>query len=360
MNSINWSKRGLNKPMLIAGPCSAESREQILKIAKDLKDKNIAYYRAGIWKPRTRPGAFEGVGSIGLGWMQEAKQLYNIPICTEVANVKHVYQALKAGMDMLWIGARTSTNPFAVQEIAEALKGVDIPIMVKNPINPDLKLWIGAIERFQKCGVRDIAAIHRGFSIYEKLDYRNQPRWQIAVDLQREFPEMIMICDPSHIGGKRKYIKEISQKALDLNFDGLMIETHHQPEDAWTDAKQQVSPQQLSAILKDLIIRVKEPSEISLEELQELRSEIRNLDEELIQLLSDRMLVSEKIGLYKKLNNMTILQSSQWEKLLDRNKEKAKSAKIAESFTSKLFKLIHQESINVQEKILSEEIIQNY
>ncbi|BDS09667.1 bifunctional 3-deoxy-7-phosphoheptulonate synthase/chorismate mutase type II [Aureispira anguillae] len=355
MKITTWKKNDLNKPMLIAGPCSAESRMQVLETAKKLKEQNLAYFRAGIWKPRTRPGAFEGVGTIGLSWLQEAKKLYQLPICTEVANVKHVYEALKAGMDMLWIGARTSTNPFAVQEIAEALRGVDIPIMVKNPINPDLKLWIGAIERFEKCGIQNIAAIHRGFSIYEKIDYRNQPKWQIAVDLQREYPDMLMICDPSHIGGKRAHILKISQKALDLNFDGLMIETHHQPQEAWTDAAQQITPKQLMETLEQLIIRDKEPTEVALEELEELRGAIRNLDKELIQLLSDRMSISEKIGHYKKLNNMTILQNSQWEKLLDRNMKQAENAHIAQHFTTKLFKLIHQESINVQEQVLTKD-----
>lgn len=349
-----WQKEGLKKPMLIAGPCSAESREQVLQIAKDLKDENISYFRAGIWKPRTRPGAFEGIGSKGLDWMKEVKQLYKMSICTEVANVKHVYESLKAGVDMLWVGARTTTNPFAVQEIAEALRGVDIPLMVKNPINPDLKLWVGAIERFEKCGINNIAAIHRGFSIYEKIDYRNQPRWQIAVDLQREYPDMLMICDPSHIGGQRHYIKEISQKALDLNFDGLMIETHHNPDKAWTDSAQQVTAKQLSGILKDLVVRVRQPADVSLEELNELRAEIKFLDEALIQILSSRMAMSKKIGHYKKRNNMTILQNSHWGKLLERNMKNAQNSEVAELFISRLFKLIHQESINVQEQVLSE------
>lgn len=352
MKNKNWQKKTIEKPLLIAGPCSAESRTQLLQTAAALKELNIAYFRAGIWKPRTRPGAFEGVGIIGLEWLQEVKKTYQLPVCTEVANVKHVYEALKAGIDMLWIGARTSTNPFAVQEIAEALKGVDIPVMVKNPINPDLKLWIGAMERLQKCGIQHLAAIHRGFSIYEKINYRNQPKWQIAVDLQREYPDMLMICDPSHIGGQQEYVLPIAQKALDLNFDGLMIETHHNPTEAWTDAQQQISPSQLHWILDQLVVREQTSSRRAEEELEELRATIQNLDEELIKLLSTRMSISEKIGAYKKSNNMTILQHAQWEKLLQRNMKHAQQAKIEKEFTTKLFKLIHQESINVQEKIL--------
>jgi chorismate mutase len=357
MKINNWQKP-YKKPMLIAGPCSAESREQVLQIAQELKDIKPDYFRAGIWKPRTRPGAFEGIGSVGLSWLQEVKKQYNMPVCTEVANVKHVYQALKAGIDMLWIGARTTANPFAVQEIAEALKGVDIPVMVKNPVNPDLQLWIGAIERFHKCGVNDIAAIHRGFSVYEKIDYRNLPKWQLVVDLQKECPDLLLICDPSHIGGQRHYIQEVAQKALDLNFDGLMIETHHIPDKAWTDAAQQVTPSELRLILDKLVIRNAQPADISLEELQDLRVEIQNLDEELINLLSERMSVSQKIGRYKKENNMTILQNAHWEKLLVRNIQSARNANIADQFTGKLFKLIHQESINVQEKVLSEKLIE--
>lgn len=337
------------RPLLITGPCSAESREQVLEIAQSVHQLDVTYFRAGIWKPRTRPFAFEGVGSLGLDWLKEVKQQYGMKTCVEVANVKHVYAALKAGMDMLWIGARTTTNPFSVQEIAEALRGVNIPVMVKNPINPDFKLWIGAFERLKAVGLDDLGGIHRGFSTYESKKYRNKPQWQIAIDFQNEFPEMPLICDPSHIGGDREYILELSQKAMDLNFDGLMIECHNDPDNALTDAKQQITTKSLENILNNLIIRSSHEGIWNREELNELRSQIDVLDEELIQLLSNRMNVAGQIGEYKKRNNTAILQNSRWQELLFRNMEKGEEQGMRGVFISRLFKLIHQESILVQE-----------
>ena len=347
----SWNKKDIDKPLLIAGPCSAETREQVLAVAEQLKDQKVAYYRAGIWKPRTRPGAFEGAGSEGLAWLKEVKETYGMKITTEVANTQHVEECLKAGVDLLWIGARTTTSPFAVQEIAEALEGVDVPVLVKNPVNPDTKLWIGAIERLMKSGITEIGGIHRGFSVFEKKKYRNTPQWQIPVDLQQAFPDMPIICDPSHIGGQRDYIQEISQKAMDLNFDGLMIETHITPDEAWSDAAQQVTPQSLKEIVDSLVIRKVNPENVSMEELTELRSEINHLDDLLLEVLEKRMKISEKIGAYKMRNNMTILQKDRWESLLAKNVERASQFDISESFVKGMFKLIHQESINIQEEV---------
>lgn len=336
---------------LIAGPCSAESKEQVFAAANELKNLNIKYFRAGIWKPRTRPGDFEGVGSIGLQWLQEVKKTYGIPVGTEVANVKHVYEALKAGIDMLWIGTRTTTNPFQVQDIAEALRGVSIPIMIKNPINPDLKLWLGAFERFKMCGVDNLSAIHRGFSVYERIKYRNDPNWQIAIDFKHEMPETPIICDPSHIAGKRIFIQEVSQKALDLNFDGLIIESHCQPEKALTDSEQQLTPSDLKKIIDHLIVRQRiNADEV---EINEYRTQIDLYDENLIQILKNRMEMSKKIGHFKAKHNLSILQSARWEELLQSNLSKAEKENLSEDFAMQLFKLIHQESINIQEDILS-------
>lgn len=339
-------------PILIAGPCSAENKDQLFKTAIGLKNIKINYFRAGIWKPRTRPGEFEGVGNIGLSWLQEIKTLYGYKTATEVANVKHVYDALKSGIDMLWIGARTTTNPFSVQEIAEALKGVSIPVMVKNPINPDLKLWIGALERLYNNNITNLSAIHRGFSIYEKIDYRNSPNWQIVIDLKHEIPDIPIICDPSHIGGKAIYIKEISQKAMDLNYDGLIIETHFNPPFALTDSEQQITPDHLKKILSELIIRKR--NEIIEEELDILRQEINMIDTKIINLITHRMDISKKIGIYKKHHNMAIFQNTRWKHLFKKNLQLAREKKLSENFVSALFKFIHQESISIQERIFSD------
>jgi chorismate mutase len=337
---------------LIAGPCSAETREQVLKTAEGLSALPLDYYRAGIWKPRTRPGEFEGVGNTAIPWLQEVKSQFGLKISTEVAKAEHVESVLKAGFDMIWIGARSTANPFTVQEIADSLKGVNIPVMVKNPTNPDLKLWIGAIERVEKAGIKEISAIHRGFSVYEKTLYRNNPNWQIPIDLNQELPKIPLICDPSHIGGRDYLLLEIAQRAFDLRYDGLMIETHCSPKDAWTDAKQQITPAELSTLLNSLKVRGRQ--EIEEEEIIQLRSQLTSKDEEIIQILRERMDVSSLIGSYKKQHNIAILQNSQWEESLRKNLERAKNADLSPQFSNDLFRLIHQESIRIQAEILSE------
>lgn len=342
------------KPIIIAGPCSAETEEQVLETAKELSAQGIRIFRAGIWKPRTHPNSFEGVGSQGLEWLKTVKKETGMQISTEVANIKHVYDALRAGVDILWIGARTTANPFAIQEIADTLKGVDIPVLVKNPINPDLELWIGAIERLQNAGLTKIGAIHRGFSNYEKSLYRNTPQWQIPIELKSRIPSITLICDPSHISGSREFIHELSQKAIDLNFDGLMIESHPNPNKAWSDANQQITPKELQSLIKKLIIRKVKPEGISLETLEELRYKIDNCDNELIKILKNRMDIIKSIGIYKKKNNMTILQSNRWNTILRKYIKKGSEEKLNEDYISKIFKTIHQESINKQTKIMNE------
>lgn len=342
----------MQKPLLIAGPCSAETREQVLQTAEQLARNPPDFFRAGVWKPRTRPGDFEGVGEKALPWLIEVKQRFGFKIAIEVAKSEHVELALKAGVDMLWIGARSTANPFTVQEIADSLKGVQIPIYVKNPTNPDLKLWIGAIERVEKANVGQIAAIHRGFSVYEKTLYRNEPNWQIPLDFKQELPEITLINDPSHIGGRVHLLAEIAQKALDLKFDGLMIETHCDPKNAWTDAKQQVTPIELFDLVSKLKLRNR--SEISDESLQGQRAVLSEIDEEIIRLLRKRMQVSAEIGQFKKEHNSVIFQRNRWEEVFKMNVEKAVSNQLSREFSSELFKLIHQESIRIQSEILSD------
>lgn len=335
---------------VIAGPCSAESYEQLRETASALKNVNLLAFRAGVWKPRTRPGAFEGIGDIGIEWLKRIKEEFNIPVTTEVANPSHVEIALKAGIDILWIGARTTSNPFSVQELAESLQGIDIPIMVKNPTNPDLKLWLGGIERFMKSGVHQISAIHRGFSTYEKREYRNVPNWQIPLELRRYLPDVPLFCDPSHISGKSESVFDVAQKAMDLKFDGLMIETHHDPVNAFTDARQQITPLELETLLRQLALRSRR--EIDEVEMLEYRALLGLIDEQIIQLLSQRMDLSKKIGEFKRKYHLAILQNNQWKASLQANIEKAKSAALNEAFSSELFKLIHQESIDIQAEIL--------
>lgn len=342
-------------PLLIAGPCSAESEEQVMESAKALKRLGrVDLFRAGIWKPRTRPNSFEGVGREGLSWLRRVKSELSMPVATEVANAAHLYEALKFGVDTLWIGARTSANPFAMQEIADALRGVDATIFIKNPINPELNLWIGAIERVAETGVTKIAAIHRGFSAYEKSKYRNQPKWILPIELKRALPSIPLICDPSHIAGSKEFLFEIAQKALDLNYDGLMIESHIEPERALSDSSQQITPQELEQLLQRLVIR-----DISPEQqeggalLEEMRAQIDLYDSQLMELIEQRMEIAKKIGSYKKENGITILQSARWEEVMERVSLQAVSRGLSEEFVNALFKAVHQESINKQNEIMN-------
>jgi chorismate mutase len=342
----------MKRPIIIAGPCSAETEEQVMATAKDLSSKGIRIYRAGIWKPRTRPNAFEGIGSIGLKWLYRVKQETGMLTATEVANAKHVEECLKEGIDILWIGARTSANPFAVQEIADALKGVDITVMVKNPVNPDVELWIGAFERLNNSGIKKMIAIHRGFSVYDKSLFRNEPQWQVPIELRRRIPGLNIITDPSHICGNRHMLYDVSQKAMDLNFDGLIIETHITPDHAWSDAQQQVTPSELLTLLKRLVFR-DEGDQMAMLSLAELREQIDKLDDKLIQIFEKRMKVVEEIGKHKKENNITILQSQRWDDIV-RNRINLGSRKgLSEEFIYKVFQAIHQESINKQTVVMN-------
>ena len=344
-----------SRPFLISGPCSAETEEQVMETAKQLSElKRVSVFRAGIWKPRTRPNTFEGVGVAGLKWLRNVKKDFGLMVATEVANEKHVYEALKYGIDLLWIGARTSVNPFTVQEIADALKGVDVMVFVKNPINPEIELWIGAIERISKAGITRLGAIHRGFSSYEKTTYRNQPNWQLPIELRRRIPDLPIICDPSHIAGSREYLHEISQKAMDLNFDGLMIESHIDPDNALSDASQQITPNELKELLSRLILRNVSPSDPKLlDVLGELRQQIDIFDDHLIDLMEQRMKVAETIGRYKKENNITILQSVRWDEIVKRVLVRGQAKGLSAELIDTMFKAIHQESINHQMKIMN-------
>ena len=342
------------RPVILAGPCSAETEEQVMETAKRLKQVGIGIFRAGLWKPRTRPNSFEGVGKKGLPWLRKVKEELGMFTATEVANVKHVYEALKAGIDILWIGARTSANPFAVQEIADALKGVDIPVMVKNPVNPDPELWIGALERVNNAGITRLAAVHRGFSTYSKSFYRNQPQWQIPIELKRRIPDLPIITDPSHICGNRELLFEISQKAMDLNFDGLIVETHINPDKAWSDAQQQITPEALDELIKSLVLRKADiENSVLLTTLEELRHEIDKYDDKLMSIFECRMAISRKIGEYKKNNNITILQTIRWDDILHRRIEEGDRKGLSEEFITKIFRAIHQESINHQTKVMN-------
>jgi chorismate mutase len=350
----SWIKTG-SEPLLIAGPCSAETEDQLVATAHLLaKTGKVSALRAGIWKPRTRPGEFEGIGSIGLQWLKRAKEETGLPTAVEVATGKHVEEALKAGVDILWVGARSTVNPFTVQEIADALKGVDIPVMVKNPVNPDLSLWVGAIERINQAGITKLAAIHRGFSSYEKTAFRNEPMWDIAINLKTLAPDLPLICDPSHISGNRDLIVYISQKALDLDMQGLMIESHIDPSVAWTDAKQQVTPAALAALIEHLTLRKPEIRNAELKDkLAELRSQIDKIDDLVIQKLAERMKIVEHIGEYKKANNVTILQVNRWDQILEKGINYGKALKLSPEFTEKLLELIHAESIRKQTAIMN-------
>lgn len=345
----------LSHPLVIAGPCSAETEEQLLHIAHQLKKTDATVLRAGIWKPRTRPGNFEGVGALGLKWLQKAKQETGMLTTTEVANPNHVELALKHDVDILWIGARTTVSPFIVQEIADSLKGTDKIVLIKNPVNPDLALWLGAVERFYTANIKKLGVIHRGFSTYEKTKYRNNPEWQIPIELQNKFPDLPLILDPSHIAGKRDIIFELCQTALDLNYDGLMIETHHTPDKAWSDAAQQITPDTLVQITEDLKVRKEiSASEEFQNKLGHLRSKIDITDSQLLELLSKRMKISEEIGLVKKDQNVAILQTRRWNEILGKMVLEGEEYGLSEEFILRLFKAIHQESINHQQKIIDE------
>lgn len=344
-----------NEPLLIAGPCSAETEEQLVATAHLLaKTGKVTALRAGIWKPRTRPGEFEGIGSIGLQWLKRAKDETGLPTAVEVANAKHVEEALNAGVDILWVGARSTVNPFTVQEIADALKGVDIPVMVKNPVNPDLSLWIGALERINAAGITKLAAIHRGFSSFEKTAFRNEPHWDLAISLKTLAPELPIINDPSHICGNRELIPYISQKALDMDMQGLMIESHIDPSVAWTDAKQQLTPAALSELMDHLTQRKPELKDAAVKDkMDELRAQIDKIDDQIISKMAERMQVVEKIGNYKRDNNVTILQVNRWDEILHKRTSYAKALNLSTDFTEKLLELMHHESIRKQTEIMN-------
>ena len=339
------------KPCVIAGPCSAESEEQLMRTAAGLKEQGIHMFRAGIWKPRTHPGCFEGVGVPGLKWMQKVKQELGMKICTEVASEKHVYECLKYGVDLVWIGARTTGNPFLVQEIADALRDTDIPVLVKNPMNPDLDLWIGALERLNSAGVRKLGAIHRGFSSYEKTRYRNVPQWQVAVELRSRYPKLSIFVDPSHMGGKREYLAEISQKSLDLGYEGLMVESHCDPSCALSDAGQQLVPDDLGKLLASLVVRTPDIADAARETIEQLRAQIDVIDENLLYALGSRMKISRQIGQYKKDNNIAIVQANRWDSLLAAVVEKGSSYGLDEQFVRNLFNLIHDASVQTQNEL---------
>jgi chorismate mutase len=355
MKSIAALKSFRERPFIIAGPCSAETEEQIMNTARQLAETaKVAVFRAGVWKPRTRPNGFEGVGVNGLKWLKQVKHEFNLPVGTEVATQNHVHEALKYGIDVLWIGARTSADPFAVQEIADALHGVDVTVLIKNPVNPDLELWIGAIERVHEAGINTIGVIHRGFSSYEKTRYRNLPKWQMPIELIRRIPGLPIICDPSHIAGDTLYLHEISQKAIDLNYDGLMIETHIDPAHAWSDAQQQITPNELVDLLGRLIMRAPRSTDNKfLDLLSELRTQIDMYDDQLLDLMEQRMKVAETIGKYKKENDITILQTSRWDQIIRKAIEKGGKKGLSAEFIDKLFKSIHEESINHQMKVMN-------
>jgi chorismate mutase len=346
-----WNKR----PLIISGPCSAETEAQVLETADRLKATGkVDMLRAGIWKPRTRPGSFEGIGTKGLPWLQQAKRNTGLPITVEVATGKQVEDALHFDVDVLWIGARTTVNPFSVQEVADALRGVNVPVLIKNPINPDLELWTGAVERVAKAGVNNIGLIHRGFSSYGNTEYRNAPMWHMVIEMKRRNPDMILINDPSHICGRRDILADVAQKAIDLDFDGLMIESHIDPDNAWSDAKQQITPERLSEMLSNIIWRKEDVSSENFHvALDKLREQINQLDDELMLLLGQRMKVADQIGKYKKDNNVTILQTNRWNQILERAYGKSDKLGLSREFITKYLDAVHMESINRQNQIMN-------
>lgn len=338
------------RPVVIAGPCSAETEEQVMETAEDLAKNGVRIFRAGIWKPRTKPGGFEGVGSVGLTWLQEVKKETGMLVATEVANKQHVEEALNAGVDVLWIGARTSANPFAMQEIADSLVGADVPVLVKNPVNPDLELWIGAMQRIYNAGIRQIGAIHRGFSAYGKHLYRNMPQWHIPIELRRRMPELTLICDPSHIGGKRELVAPLSQQAMDMGFDGLIIESHCDPDSAWSDKSQQVTPEVLNFIINMLVVR---DTTQTTESLTLLRQQIDQIDNDLLEALSKRMRISREIGQYKKEHSMPVVQTGRYDDILNSRAAAAEELGMNGDFMKTVYQAIHEESVRQQIEVLN-------
>ncbi|MFR8947842.1 MAG: chorismate mutase [Bacilli bacterium] len=338
------------RPVVIAGPCSAETEEQVMETAMDLAKNGVRIFRAGIWKPRTKPGGFEGVGSVGLTWLQEVKKETGMLVATEVANKQHVEEALNAGVDVLWIGARTSANPFAMQEIADSLVGADVPVLVKNPVNPDLELWIGAMQRIYNAGIRQIGAIHRGFSAYGKHLYRNMPQWHIPIELRRRMPELTLICDPSHIGGKRELVAPLSQQAMDMGFDGLIVESHCDPDSAWSDKSQQVTPEVLNFIINMLVVR---DTTQTTESLTLLRQQIDQIDNDLLEALSKRMRISREIGQYKKEHSMPVVQTGRYDDILNSRAAAAEELGMNGDFMKTVYQAIHEESVRQQIEVLN-------
>jgi chorismate mutase len=346
-----WKQR----PLIISGPCSAETEEQLIGTAQRLASTGkVHVLRAGIWKPRTRPGSFEGVGTKGLPWLQQARKITGLPTAVEVATAKQVEDALHFDVDILWIGARTTVNPFSVQEVADALRGSDVPVLIKNPINPDLELWTGAVERVAKAGISQIGLIHRGFSNYGNTEYRNAPMWHLAIEMKRRNPDMMMVNDPSHICGRRDILMDVAQKAIDLDFDGLMVESHIDPDNAWSDAKQQITPEVFAEMLSAIRWRKEDvDSEEFHSHLEKLRQQINHLDDELMQLLGQRMKIADKIGTYKRDNNVTILQTNRWNEILERAYKKGENLGLSKEFVTRYLDAVHMESINHQNKIMN-------
>ena len=340
--------------LVIAGPCSAETEGQVMQCAKDLaKLGQVDLFRSGIWKPRTRPGSFEGVGKEGLSWLKRVKEETGLKTTTEVAKAGHVYDCLKAGIDVLWLGARTTVNPFSVQEVADALSGADVPVLIKNPINPDLGLWIGAVERIYKAGITRIGLIHRGFSYHGETVYRNVPRWQMAIEMKRRFPDLQMLVDNSHICGNRHMLAEVAQEALNLNYDGLMTEVHPRPDEAWSDAAQQITPEVFGELIHNLRLRKPTVEETEMEPLTELRRQIDEIDADLIGMIGRRMKLSDKIGEFKAERNIAVLQSERWEEVLQEASKKGASQGLSEDFMKSYLRAIHQESIDHQDAIVN-------
>lgn len=353
MMKQNWIKQ-FQKPLIISGPCSAESESQMMRIAEELPKNKVSIFRAGIWKPRTKPNCFEGVGAIGLKWLKKVGEEFGFKTTTEIANANHAKLALEHDIDILWIGARTTVNPFQVQEIAESLKGTDKIVLVKNPINPDLELWIGALERLSGQGIQNLGVIHRGFSTYKKNKYRNQPQWQIALDFRNRLPEIPLICDPSHIAGRRDLVEEVSQKAFNFGYDGLMVETHHSPDEAWSDSAQQITPKKLENLLKNLKIRTEDDTNKNYHiQLETLRNKMDDRDRAVMEILAERMEIAKNIGELKKSHNITVFQPKRWNIIKDFMLELAAEYGLSEDFVHAYLSVVHQESIKVQNKIMS-------